>query len=62
METIKQCYEIRSEKGIIEDIMSREDIKIKYQINYPKPSNRERILVVKHQIPMFIYEEARGDA
>ena len=55
-------------KNLIEEIMSniidmfREDIKSKYQINYSIPSDYDRILVEKTQIPILIYEEAHGAA
>ena len=40
----------------------RDNIQMKYQINYPKPSNTDKIMVEKYMIPTFLYEEAQGDA
>ena len=68
METIRQCYDSKPEINIIQDIMRiiisifDEDRKSKLQINYSAPSEYDRIRVEKTQIPIFIYEEAQGDA
>ena len=54
--------------NIIQDVMRiildifDEDKKMNFKIDYSTPSEYDRFLVEKTQIPIFIYEEAQGDA